>query len=261
MANNITIQDDYVNSGDLALLQGAADELTAGDIVGTILKYKKGIWQKKHNDNFINVTATQQFIVDMRSYQHGWYRWFEKRPTHRFMGRIVDGYPLWDRRQLPEKELINTEEDLWQETHQIVMRDLGGDDCPKPTHDGLCTYTCTSYHGRKALGRLLKAYGEQVKDHAGMMPVVYLGSKSQSGMKGTVDVPVYTIIDWQPFGTGASLPGHRLAMKPALPLLTYDGDDDDSGDGFGRPTQPTGKVVVMSKGKVVSDDPDDEIPF
>jgi hypothetical protein len=41
MANNITIQDDYVNSGDLALLQGAADELTAGDIVGTILKYKR----------------------------------------------------------------------------------------------------------------------------------------------------------------------------------------------------------------------------
>src|SRR5262249_32338966 len=136
----------------------------------------------------------------------------------------VDGYPLWVRGQLADKELINTEEDPWQETHRIVLRDLGGDNCPKPTHDGLCTYTTTSYHGRKALGRLLKAYGEQVKDHAGMMAVVYLGSKSQPGMRGEVSVPIYTIVDWQPFGVGAALKGKRLEHKPAVPLLTYDGD-------------------------------------
>src|SRR5262249_20388483 len=148
------------------------------------------------------------------SYQHGWIRWIEKKPTHRYMGRKVDHYPLPTRDRLPESELAGHEEDPWQETHRVVMRDLGGDDAPQPTQDRLCTYTWTSWGGKKAFGRLLKEYLAQAKDHPGKMPVVYLGSKSGSGAKGPVENPVLTIIDWKPFGPGAAAPGRKIVVAP-----------------------------------------------
>jgi hypothetical protein len=246
MANDLTVTND----NDLALLGEAASDLTAGDLVGVQLKYVQGVWKKKNTDDFINVTATQQFIVDMLSYQHGWVRWIEKKRTHRYMGRKVDHYPFPDRSQLPEKELIGSKEDPWQPTRRIVMRDLGGDDAPKPTHDGLCTYTTTSYHGGKALGRLLDAYVNQAREHPGMMPVVYLGSKKQRNtMGGMTDVPVYTIVDWKPFGPGASPPGRKIAVAPIPLQLTHDdadgdGGNDGDGDDFTKPT-------IMSNGKEV----------
>src|SRR5262249_55141753 len=64
MANDITI----TNSNDLALLGEAANDLTAGDMVGVSLKYVRGVWKKKNTDDFVNVSPTQQFIVDMLSY-------------------------------------------------------------------------------------------------------------------------------------------------------------------------------------------------
>jgi len=135
MANDLTI----TNNNDLAMLGEAAKDLTAGDMVGVPLKYVRGVWKKKNTDDFVIVTPTQQFIVDMLSYEHGWIRWIDQKPTHRYMGRKVDHYPLPTRDRLPEADLAGTEEDPWQETHRVVMRDLGGDGAPKPTHDGLCT--------------------------------------------------------------------------------------------------------------------------
>jgi hypothetical protein len=173
------------------------------------------------------------------------------------MGRKVDHWPLPDRARLPEPDLAGNEDDPWQQTHRIVMRDLGGDDAPTPTHDGLCTYTTTSWGGRKALGRLIKEYVSRAKDHPGQMPVVYLGSKDSAGAKGTVANPVLTIVEWRAFGPGASPPGRKVAA-PAVPQLTYDGEDGDDGgggddDGFGKPT-------IMSNGKETKPW-DDEVPF
>src|SRR5215471_6708944 len=122
MANDLTITDEFNNS-DLALLDEAGHDLTAGDMVGVPLKFVKGVWQKKNTDQFIKVAPTQTFIVDVLSYEHGWIRWEDKKPTHRCMGRKVDHHPLPDRSQLPEKEMAGAENDPWQQTHRIVMRD------------------------------------------------------------------------------------------------------------------------------------------
>jgi hypothetical protein len=248
MANDITIKDENLNNlnSDLALLSEAAHDLTAGEMVGVPLKFKQGVWSKKNTDDFVKVTATQRFIVDIRSYQHGWIRWQDKRPTHRWMGRKVDGWPLPVRSRLPEPELEGPD-DPWKETHRIVMRDLGGDDAPKPTHDGLCTYTTSTVGGKKALGRLIDDYVKLVKEFPGMMPVVYLGSfERPNAYGGTNANPLFTIVEWKEFGHGGSPPGRRIAAPP-LPQLNYDGDGN---------VEPT----VMSNGKETKPF-DDEIPF
>jgi hypothetical protein len=92
-----------------------------------------------------------------------------------------------------------------------IMRDL---------NDGrLCTWTTTSWFGSKALGMLLKKYVSEAKEHPGMMPVVLLSSeKKQTTDFGEVDAPVLTIVDWKPFGEGASPPGMRLPQPPLPPV-------------------------------------------
>jgi hypothetical protein len=166
----------------------------------------------KNGAIYDQVGAIQQFVVDIRSYQHGWIRWQDQKPTHRYMGRKVDGFPLPVRSRLPEPELEGSEDDPWQETHSIVMRNMDGPD----EADNLCTYTTTSWGGRKALGKLIDAYVKQAKEHPGQMPVVYLGSVDKQSPRGPVPNPVITIVDWTEFGAGASLPGRKLTAVPAI---------------------------------------------
>jgi hypothetical protein len=88
---------------------------------------------------------------------------------------------------------MNSPDDPWQETFSMRNLELGR----------LCTYTTTSWGGRKAFGTLLKAYArdQRGKKHPGMMPVVTLSSKTEPSMDyGDVDKPVLTIGDWQNFG-------------------------------------------------------------
>src|SRR5262249_23216437 len=188
-------------------------------------------------------------------YKRGWIRWEDKKPTHRYVGRVVDRFPLPVRDRLPEPELNGSKDDPWQETHSIVMRDLGVDDkdAPPNPQNGLCTYTTTSWGGRKALGRLLDAYVQQAKEHPGLMPVVYLGSFEKPNTRGgTTDNPLFTIVEWKEFGLGASPPGRKITATP-VPQLTHESDSGDGDDGFGKPT-------IMSNGKETKPW-DDEVPF
>ncbi|MGB8632624.1 MAG: hypothetical protein WCD69_25160 [Xanthobacteraceae bacterium] len=230
----LTIVDD----SDLALLNEAAHDLAAGDMVGRPLKYVKGVWSIKDGPGFLKVGDTQQFCVDMRSYQHGWIRWKDQKPTHRYMGRKVDNWPLPTRNRLPEADLEGPD-DPWQETHSIVMRNLDADG-----DEGLCTYQTTSYGGRKALGKLIEEYVKQAKAHLGLMPIVYLGSiEKPSQQFGMVANPVITISDWMDFGPSASPPGRKITAVP-IPQITYDDEETATEE------QPSPKRSF-----------DDEIPF
>ena len=125
MSNDLAVIDD----SDLQLLEQAANELVSGDMVGEPLRFIKGIWKKKKDSDFVIVDKLSQFVVDVRSYKHGWMRWQDKRPTHRFMGRKIDGWPLPTRDRLPEKELIGTKEDPWAgDTHHCNARSRSADE-------------------------------------------------------------------------------------------------------------------------------------
>ncbi len=236
MSNDLAIIDD----SDLQLLEQAANDLVSGDMVGEPLRFVKGVWKKKKDGGLILINKLSQFVVDVRSYKHGWMRWYELRPTHRYIGRKIDGWPLVTRDRLPEVELMNTKEDPWQETHSIVMRDLGAEDKPNVNGD-LYTYSTSSWGGKKGIGRLIDAFTKHAKENPGKLPVVYLGTKTTVGVKGDYESPTLSICGWAEFGAGASGPGRPLTVMPPLPQLT------DQSVEFGAPS--------------LKDDLDDEIKF
>jgi hypothetical protein len=143
-----------IDDNDLALLGEAAQSLAGSDMVGESLKFKQGVWRKKTGStgnvltDYVVVKPLEQFVVDVRSYKHGWIRWRDKKPTHKYVGRKVDHWPLPTRDRLPEQELKGTPEDPWQETHMIVMRCLGAEG--EPNANG-ALYTWARHRG--AAGR------------------------------------------------------------------------------------------------------------
>jgi len=225
-----------ISEDDLASIAEAGNDLTAGAMVGDPLKFVKGVWKKRNGDGWVTVSPVQQFVVDVLSYQRGWIRWHEKKPTHRYIGRHVDHFPFPVRSRLPEPELEGNQEDPWQETHQIVLRDLGAEGVLN-ANGKLYTYTTSSYNGPKAIGKLLKAFASHAKEHPGQMPVVYLGSFDKEDAKAVVACPLFTICDWTEFGDGASPPGRKLVSVPPIPQITDQSETKNDEDDVRQPKE------------------------
>ena len=172
---------------------------------------------QNRGDEETKIGATTTFAADMRSYKRGWIKWADRKPVFKAIGRPIDGFVSPTRDRLPDRDenrwprdARGIAQDPWQENFSIVMRDLG---------DGrLCTFTTTSWYGSKALGALLNVYVRDSKKHPDQMPVVLLSSETKSTMSyGDVEAPVFTVVDWQPFGDGAAPPGMRNLPPPSLP--------------------------------------------
>jgi hypothetical protein len=205
-------------NADVAALAAEANELVADFRVGDDLRFKKGNWTKIIGDKEVEIGSTTTFVIDVLSYKRGWIKWLDRKPVHKIIGRPVDGFvsPARDRlgdldeSKWPRNSKFEAQ-DPWQETFSIVMRDLGD--------DRLATFTTTSYYGSRALGVLLKAYTADVRQHAGMMPVVLLLSETKATSSyGDVEAPLFKVVDWKPFGDGASSPGIKLP-PPTLPKV------------------------------------------
>jgi hypothetical protein len=266
MTNDLTTNDDT----DIAALSGAADNIATSEFVGIPLKFKKGKWLKVLDKNkTIEVGGGETFIVDMKSYACGWIKWQDKKPTHKFVYRPIDGWTMPVRERLPDQDADQwpspngKPQDPWQEIHQFVLkcRHEMTDDSGVILNDML-TWTTVSYYGRKAVKGLLKAYAKEAKKNAGKMPVVLLKYKIETSPSyGDIDAPLFDIIEWQEFGNGASPPGeprlhetkHLAALRAAAP--DEDSDQDDLVDV--TPIRPAKQKMLASR----SSDMDDEIPF
>jgi hypothetical protein len=239
-----------VNDADLAALAAAARELAPTDIVGLPLKYAKGRWTvRETKDAEVDVRATDPFVVDVLSYREGWFRWENKKPTHKFLGRRVDGFISPPRHVLPEADQDEWPigpkgpTDPWQEVQQLVLRDL--------TTGQLVTWTTNSYGGRLALGELFDNFVTESKKHPALSPVVLLTSYDRpTADYGKVPAPRFKLIDWQAFGEDASPPGEpsRLtALRQQLEALKT--------VALPKPTN------AAEPAKRNGGDMDDEIPF
>lgn len=225
---------------DVVTLAAEARELIEDVRVGDDLRFKKGKWTKTIGDEETKIGATTPFATDMRSYKRGWIKWVDRKPVFKAIGRPIDCFVSPARDRLPDRDenrwprdAKGVTQDPWQENFSIVMRDLG---------DGrLCTFTTTSWFGSKALGALLNAYVRDQKNHPGLMPVVVLSSETKPTTNyGDVDAPLFKIVDWQPFGEGASPPGMRLSPPPLPPVQ---------------------ELLPPNKQKFSGNEMDDEIPF
>jgi hypothetical protein len=176
----------------------------------------------------------------MLSYRRGWIEWRDRKPVRKIIGRPVDGFVSPMRFQLPDndksqwpKDSKGVPQDPWQENFWIIGRDL--------TDGRLCTFNTTSWYGSKAVGKLLGTYIREQQNHSGLMPVVLLSSETKPTTNfGPVEAPVFTIVDWRPFGEGAAPPGMRLP----------------------QPELPKTQVLLAPPAKApVADEMSDEIPF
>lgn len=115
---------------------------------------------------------------------------------------------------------------------------------PFVTPDGgtLYTFSTHSFYGRDAAYRLLKAYGDEARQHPGCYPVVRIGTASNPTKKyGDVDGPTLQIVDWQ------DKPTQVLALT-SLPELDHERP----------PPKPTRSKSSFGDRNT---DMDDDIPF
>jgi hypothetical protein len=239
-----------VNDNDLAALTNAARDLQpANDMVGLPLKYARGRWSiRESKDNEVDVDVNERFVVDALSYSEEWKRWQDKKPTHKLSGRRVDGFVAPPRHVLPEADREEWPTgpkgptDPWQEAQSLVLKSVATGE--------LYTWTTSgSWGSRQAIGEFLDAYVDEVKRHAGEMPVVLLESWDKPHPEYVrVPTPRLKIVGWRAFGEGASGPGDpakaaltRKALA-ALQMLALPKPD-----------------AAPAKGK--RGDMDDEIPF
>jgi hypothetical protein len=89
------------------------------------------------------------------------------------------------------------------------------------------------YYAIKSMRKFIESFTKEARKHPGMMPVVTLGSqKETSPTYGAIQAPLLTIVDWQPFGEGASGPGQRgvIPQSAATFMLAPPPQDDNAAD-------------------------------
>jgi hypothetical protein len=224
---------------DLVALAAEARELADDIRIGDDLRFTKGRWHKIVGKKDTAVSTTTTFVIDMLSYKRGWIKWIDRKPVFKAIGRPIDGFISPARYRVPDRDdnswprdSKGVPQDPWQETFYVVMRDL--------SDDRLCTWTVTSYYGSKALGALLKIYTRDVKQHAGLMPVVLLSSETKPTVDyGDVEAPLIKIVNWKAFGPDAAPPGMKLP----------------------QPEFPKTQEVLPPPKKSIGDDMNDEVLF
>lgn len=119
------------------------------------------------------------------------------------------------------------------------------------------TWSPTGYYAVKSLRKLVgKDFVGAARKHPGQMPVVMLGSRDEhSPTYGKIAAPLLTIVDWQPFGEGASLRGSGDAVPQSATMLMLGKPPSDSGD------REVIDAEVVEPKTPPRRDMDDEIPF
>jgi hypothetical protein len=146
-------------------------------------------------------------VADVRSYCETWKRFADRKVTHQFGGRRIDGWINCPGEQLPgyrEAEWPLTDKgprNPWVEAYQIVLKRVG---------DGMFATWSAQWSATRGMSDFLLAYGAKAKDHPGLSPVVKL--KTLKDPKGKL-VPCLEIIGWEPFGEGASPPANPKALR------------------------------------------------
>jgi hypothetical protein len=259
MSNEVT--DNLITDDDLEKLGNACHD--PNDFVGRPLKFTKGQWtvDMGKNEPEVKVGEAERWIVDPLSYANGFVKWIDRRPLVKAVFRPIDGWVMPLRDNLPDRDesrwpwdsKLGQGKDPWQETHKIVLKGVG----LAELDDGLVTWTSTSYYGSKAMQKLIKDFVGAARKHPGMMPVVTLGVETKRTSFGDVEAPVLTIVDWHPFGDGASPPGQRNAIPQSAAMLMFRRPESV---GIEAPDNTIDAEVTEDK-KPRRDDFDDEIPF
>jgi hypothetical protein len=200
-------------------------------LLGTLLLFKKGTWQKGESKEELGEGT--RAVALMNEARHGYVFWKDKKPIYQpgKIGRLCEGFELPDRQTLGNLDesrwpigLSGKAEDPWRHSVFLPMQLVGDDE--------ILTFTSSSEGGRSAFYHLAKRYAWLGRKHVGQDPVIELGVEDyEHKTYGTLTKPKLEIVTW--------------ASKPDVAL------SDDLGDG--------GEVETELPPR--QNDLNDEIPF
>jgi hypothetical protein len=260
MSNDVT--DNSITDDDLARLKNAVHN--PNEFVGRPLKFAKGAWtvDMGKGEPEAKVGEGERWIADCLSYANGYIKWIDRRPLVKAVFRPIDGWIMPQQENLPDRDesrwpfdrKLDRGKDPWQETHRIVLKRVERGELT----DGLVTWQVSGYYAIRAMQKLVDTFVDEMRKHAGAMPVVTLGAETRSTSFGTVEVPTLTLIDWHPFGAGASPPAQRNAIPESAAMLMFRKPDSVA---LESPDNTIEGEVVEAEIEERRSDFDDSIPF
>lgn len=203
---------------------------------GLFLKFSKG--EYVYGQTKEELRLGKRLIVNVPGLRHGWVRWRDGKPVENLMELLTDMLPIKSR-----DELGDTDESLWERddrgdpqdpcvmTYSVELSD--------PASGEVYNFSTTSVGGKKAVGKLLKAFSLKHRMEPNLLPIVELQRDSYNHTNprfGKIYNPLLPIVGW----TDANNPSVDDVNEPAQVL---------PGPGVGqRAANPT-QLAVGERGR------------
>lgn len=192
---------------------------------GVPLKYdaKVGSWKLGLGADAVAIPNGTLVVGQMGFLSHVWSRWQDQKRTGRETALIGNWETPLRRDQLGDldRDMWETDDesgepkDCWQMSFELPMTNVETDE--------LWIYSTASKGGINAIRKLSGLYGRGRIKHPDCYPVIELGSSSYQHSirsRGTINIPLLTITDWQPRVDGDGPPPKSLRddLNDEIPL-------------------------------------------
>jgi hypothetical protein len=174
----------------------AASSMAGGD-QKSILKFSKGDWIYGQDSEEMPIGT--RLAADVMNAEWGWVRWHDRKPVERRVVPLASGAVLPTRDALghDDKDLWprgddGREQDPWQKTIEIGVRELTGD-----RREFLMVGTSKGFEG--ACKKLFSDFGKAMREQGGKVPVIELGVskyKHSNAAYGIIKTPEMNIVEW-----------------------------------------------------------------
>ncbi len=181
-------------AAELEAIHQAAVEGMRASFLGTLLRFKKGVWV--YGEDKRELVCGTQVVGLMKEFRRGYVRWQDGKATGHVVGKICEGFVLPPRETLGDaneefwpKGFSGNKEDPWIYTMYAPFKSVDDDE--------VYTYATSSDGGTQALYRLMERYAWLGRKHPGQYPIVTLDSESYDHPRfGVVHKPKIEIVDW-----------------------------------------------------------------
>jgi hypothetical protein len=160
-------------AAELELFHKAALEGMRASFLGTLLRFKKGLWI--YGEDKTELACGTKVIALMNEFRRGYVRWEDSKATAHVVGKISEGFTAPPRETLGDNDeslwpvgLSGKREDPWVFTMYAPLKSL--DD------ETVYTYATSSDGGTQAVYRLSERYAWLGRKHPGQYPIIELRS-------------------------------------------------------------------------------------
>ena len=160
-----------------------------------ILKFNEGDWLLGQDKE--EFPKNSLIAINLSDVYHGWVLWVDDRPQERRMVPVASGQKPESRSDLGHHDQMQwkvrtdgSKQDPWQFTFDFEGREIEGEQRE-------LTITGSSFHYRKAAGKLMFEIGQQMRANAGKVPLVSVGNYRGNTQHGLKKLPTLTLVEWR----------------------------------------------------------------